>query len=64
MKERLVDLEVRYTHQQDVLDKLSDTVFEQQKLVDALTVRVKALEERVAELLEEGQPRDQPPPHY
>jgi len=64
MKERLVDLEVRYTHQQDVLDKLSDTVFEQQKLVDALNVRVKALEERVAQLLEERQPADQPPPHY
>lgn len=64
MEERLVDLEVRYTHQQDELRKLSDTVFAQQKLIQALTIRVKALEEQLAALLEEGQPRDQPPPHY
>ncbi len=64
MKERLVDLEVRYTHQQDVLDKLSDAVFEQQKVIDALSARVKALEERVTHLLEDRGPADQPPPHY
>ena len=42
MKERLVNLEIRYTHLERQLDELSQVVFGQQKLLDRLVKDVGA----------------------
>lgn len=61
-EQRLVDLEVRYTHADTLLRELNDVVYAQQKTIDGLVKRVKALEERLRSLGEE--PPGEPPPHY
>lgn len=60
--ERIVELEVRFTHQQALLDELSSVLFAQQTTIDRLEGRVKDLERRIADL---GEPiHVEKPPHY
>ncbi|MEO7558184.1 MAG: SlyX family protein [Gammaproteobacteria bacterium] len=64
---RLVDLEIRLTHQEATLQQLSDAMVAQQKLIDGLTATIVALKQQmaaqaqfnVANAAEETQP-----PHY
>lgn len=63
MDQRIVDLEVRYTHIERLLGELSDVVYAQQRAIDNLVVRVQALEERMRALSEQA-PGDAVPPHY
>ena len=64
---RLVDLEIRLTHQEATLQALNDVVAEQQGLIDQLRKEVETLRRQlrdatpanVAEPWEET-----PPPHY
>jgi len=44
MDERIMDLEMRFAFQQDLLEKLNDELTEQRTLVDGLTRRLEALE--------------------
>jgi len=66
MDERLIELESRYTHQQQMLQDLSDVVFSQQKALDALRAEVQFLKERLRSfepgLVEDSS--DERPPHY
>ncbi len=65
--ERIVELEVRFTLQQDMLQELSDALWEQQRVLDRLTAKVKMLEQRAAQTSEPEAPRnpeDDVPPHY
>ncbi|MEB2310695.1 MAG: SlyX family protein [Sorangiineae bacterium] len=62
LEERVVDLEIRYTHYERLTEELSGVLYEQQRALAALAVRVKSLEERVRALADE--PGDAPPPHY
>jgi SlyX protein len=43
---RLVELELRYTEQQDYIEKLSDVLIEQQKVLDRLQSEVSLLRKR------------------
>ncbi len=62
---RVTELEARYTLQADLLQKLSDVLWEQQKTIDLLTARITRLEERLKSLGEaETADDDDPPPHY
>lgn len=63
MDQRIVDLEVRYTHVGRALTELSDVVYAQQRALDNLIGRVQSLEERVRALSEEA-PGEAAPPHY
>ncbi len=61
-----MELEIRYTHQESLLQELSAVLFEQQKTIAGLETRVRELEARITESGEEGAepiPND-PPPHY
>jgi uncharacterized coiled-coil protein SlyX len=62
MENRLVDLEVRYTHLERQLEELGQVVFEQQKLVDRIAKDLAALRSRLG--MFEGDASDEPPPHY
>ena len=62
MEDRLVDLEVRYTHLERQVDELGRVVFEQHNLIDRLTREIVALRASVVGAKEaQG---DEPPPHY
>ncbi len=62
MDERIVDIEVRYTHLERLLDDLNKVVFSQQKAIDLLTKQVLDLRARVLDLGAES-PQEKPP-HY
>ncbi|MBK6513199.1 MAG: SlyX family protein [Polyangiaceae bacterium] len=62
MDERLTDLEIRYTHQERLVEDLSRVVHEQRALIDRLDGRVKELERRLF-TLEDPTPNEVPP-HY
>ena len=62
MENRLVELEVRYTHLERQLDELSQVVFEQQKLLDRMAKDLSALRSRI--MTPDDDAPDEPPPHY
>lgn len=62
MNERLVDLEIRYTHQARLLEELSQQLFEHRRLIESLEKRLDAHEKRAGAQAEDF-PND-PPPHY
>lgn len=67
MNERLIDLEIRLTHQEATIDALSDVVARQQKAIERLEAQLAALLEQ---LRAQAQPsvipasEEKPPPHY
>ncbi|MEQ8314501.1 MAG: SlyX family protein [Gammaproteobacteria bacterium] len=69
MDEKLVDLETRYSYQEDLLQKLNETVIAQQKQLDEQSRQLKYLHDQLLELREsassaEPGPADEKPPHY
>ncbi|MCU7876467.1 MAG: SlyX family protein [Candidatus Thiodiazotropha sp. (ex. Lucinoma kazani)] len=67
MNEHIFDLESRLAFQEEAINTLSETVVEQQQLIDSLTRTVEALRERIKAFdpspLQSGEP-EPPPPHY
>ncbi|MHB8454502.1 MAG: SlyX family protein [Acidiferrobacterales bacterium] len=65
LESRVVDLEIRLTHQEATLSALGDTIVRQQRVMEELGLRITALRQQllsgpsVASSEEEG-----PPPHY
>lgn len=62
LEDRIIDLEIRYTHQEELLQQLSDLIREQQAAIDTLQRAV----ERLAATRggDEPGPVNEPPPHY
>lgn len=60
MEQRLVDLEVRYTHLERLVEELNQVVFAQQQTIDRLVRQLTELGERV----EVASPAAEKPPHY
>lgn len=62
---RIVELELRYMQQQELLQELSDVLFTQRKELDTLRAEVEALKKKL-----EGDPglvdarQHEKPPHY
>jgi len=62
MEQRMVDLEIRYTHLERQLDELSQVVFAQQQLLDRMAKDLIALRSRLSII--GGDVPEEPPPHY
>jgi SlyX protein len=62
MQERLTDLEIRYTHQERLVEELSQVMHEQRRAIEGLEERVRDLERRVRAV--EDPIGDEVPPHY
>jgi SlyX protein len=67
MEDRLIDLESRFAFQEQTLLSLSETLAEQQNLIQRLETRVRQLDEKLRALepspLQVDAP-EPPPPHY
>ena len=64
---RLVDLEIRITHQEATLQQLNDVIVSQQKLIDALTAQIATLKHQLsaqAQFNIAHTSEETPPPHY
>ena len=59
-EKRLTDLEIRFTHQEVLIDELSDIIRRQQTQIDYLARTAKQLEARIELATDEAEK----PPHY
>lgn len=66
LSHRLVDLEIRLTHQDATLEALNEVVIRQQQQIDTLSDELGKARQRLSEL--DASPgsagRHEPPPHY
>lgn len=65
-EDRIVDIEIKLTRHEDLVDTLNKTVYEQQKKIDELETLCAALAHRLRELTDAVQqnPLNERPPHY
>lgn len=68
LERRLVDMEIRLTHQEATLETLNDVIVRQQQHIDKLDEALTQARKRLQELglgpgVETG-PEEPPPPHY
>ncbi len=61
--ERLTDLEIRITHQEDMIDELNKELYRQHLKITDLESLIKELAVRLVDI-ESGRPINEPPPHY
>lgn len=67
LQEKLIDLEIRLTHQEDHIQSLDKIIYEQDQLLSALLEKVKQLDTKLKSaggdnILSPAE--DVPPPHY
>lgn len=63
--DRFVDIEIKVAHQEDLVDALNQTIYQQGRRIDQLEAMVAKLAEHVRTLQEAGQsPLNEKPPHY
>jgi SlyX protein len=66
-EDRLIDIETKLAHQEDLLSALNDAVTNQQAQIDRFEALCRALTDRVQSLLQDAavdQSPEQRPPHY
>jgi SlyX protein len=66
-EERLIDIELKLTHQEDTVDALNKIVYEQQKKIDQLEKLLTALARQVKDNASSTSERtidNERPPHY
>ncbi|MCW9047637.1 MAG: SlyX family protein [Gammaproteobacteria bacterium] len=67
LQEKIVDLEIRLTHQEDHILSLDKIVYEQDKLLSVLLEKVKQMDEKLKSSGENNilsADEETPPPHY
>ena len=65
MEERFIDLEMRISHQEDMIDELNKTVYRQQTRIDRLEAVLSGLVRRLAEKENNSMlMTHEKPPHY
>lgn len=67
-EKRLIDLEIKIAHQDQVIEELHQVIYNQQKQIDLIENKVTVLIKKLQEQMENGTPEigpgDQKPPHY
>ena len=67
IEERLVNIEAKITFQEDLIEELNKTVYQQQQKLDRLEAFCESLARHIQSLAEagnEGMPANERPPHY
>lgn len=67
MEERIVDLEVRFMHQQSTIQELNEVVIAHEKAIDGLKAEVERLKRQIsaeAGSIIRDASEETPPPHY
>ena len=64
-EQRISDLEMRVAFQEDTLDKLSDVIAEQDRIITDLRRAITLLNDQLKKVdTRQDLPSDEPPPHY
>ena len=70
MKEKIIDLETKFSFQEDLLQQLNKEMLLQQRQIDALSLQLRLVREQLSELLAGDRVQhaealvDEKPPHY
>ena len=67
IEERLVNIEAKITFQEDLIEELNKTVYQQQQKLERLEAICESLARRIQSLAEAGNeemPANERPPHY
>lgn len=70
IEDRLVDIEIKVARQEDLVDTLNRTIYEQQKKIDELEALCTALARHVKDMRDaardgaQAAPINEKPPHY
>lgn len=66
LDDRLVNIELKITSQEDIIDDLNKTVYEQQKKIDQLENSLIAIAKQLKVFVEQNSdgPINERPPHY
>lgn len=67
IEDRIIDLEIKFTYQEDTISQLNDVIFSQQKTIDALESRLAQMEFVLERVMTPGfgdPSKEPPPPHY
>lgn len=67
LEEKIIDLEIRLTHQEDHILSLDKIIYEQDQLLSALLEKVKTMDEKLKSTDENNilsAEEETPPPHY
>ena len=62
--ERLDDLEIKFSYQQETVDTLNETVTKQWDLIEQLRRQIERLEGQLIEMADSQGGDEPPPPHY
>ena len=63
----MIDLEIKYSYQEQLIDELNQRIIEQQAMIDELTLRFQRLENQLKSDVDPGIidiSLEIPPPHY
>ena len=66
-EERIVNIETKIAYQEDLIEELNKTIYQQQKKLEQLEATCAALAGHIASLaasVHEGKPMNERPPHY
>ena len=64
-EDRFIDIEIKLAHQENLVESLSQTIYEQGRRIDQLEAMVAKLAEHIRALRDAGQgPLNEKPPHY
>lgn len=64
-EDRFVDIEIKLAHQEDLVETLNQTIYQQSRRIDQLEAMLAKLADHVRNLQEAGQqPINERPPHY
>lgn len=67
LEEKLIDLEIRLTHQEDHIQSLDKIIYEQDQLLTLLTSKIKQMDNKLLTMGEDNilsSTEEAPPPHY
>jgi SlyX protein len=69
MEEKLIELETKFSYQEDLLSDLNAIVSRQQRQLDELITQMSGLKEQLQDAVERGpaegrEEQDEKPPHY
>jgi len=67
MEEKIIDLEIRITHQEDHILELDKIIYQQQQAIDLLQDQIKHLQSKLKNTSEANilsPSEEKPPPHY
>lgn len=64
-EDRFIDIEIKLAHQENLVESLNQTIYEQGRRIGQLEAMVTKLAEHIRNLREAGQgPLNEKPPHY